>query len=233
LGDYVHELDSHVGEIMRTLEELKIGDKTLVIFTSDNGGSYKDFKGTNGVKLNLANEEGGVLEGFKTAKEDAKKLGHSTNGIYRGRKGYPEEGGHRVVFIARWPEGIPAGTTSDYTCMLTDMMATVTDMLGVNLPNEAGEDSISILPRLKEKQDAPKTERTIYVQGDTKNDAIAICTGRWKMIAGEGNDEVPPVQLYDLHEDPAEMKNVAEDHPERVKEMLSGLKKARESGRTR
>jgi len=218
---------------MSTLDELKIAENTLVIFTSDNGGSYKDFKGTNGVKLNLASEEGNVLEGFKTAKADAAKMGHSTNGIYRGRKGFPEEGGHRVAFIARWPKQIPAGTASDYTFSLTDMMSTVTEILGVELPDDAGEDSISILPRLTEKQDAPRTERTIYVQGDTKNDAIAICTGRWKMIAGQGNDEVPAVQLYDLHADPAETKNLAKENPELVKEMLIGLMVARETGRTR
>ncbi|MGJ8657266.1 MAG: sulfatase family protein [Akkermansiaceae bacterium] len=233
LGDYVHELDFHVGEIMGALDELKIADKTLVIFTSDNGGTYKDFRGTDGVVLNLASEEGGVLEGFKTAKADALKLGHLCNGVYRGRKGYPEEGGHRVAFIARWPGKIPAGTTSDYTFMHTDMMSTVAEMLGVKLPDDAGEDSVSILPRLLEKQDAPRMERTIYVQGDTKNDAIAICTGRWKMISGKGDDKVPAVQLYDLHADPAETKNLAKENPELVEQMLDGLNKARVAGRTR
>jgi arylsulfatase A len=58
LGDYVQELDSHVGEVLSTLDELKLSEKTLLVFASDNGGSYKDFKGTAGSKLNLASEAG-------------------------------------------------------------------------------------------------------------------------------------------------------------------------------
>jgi len=233
LGDYVQELDSHVGRIMNTLEELKIADKTLLIFTSDNGGSYKDFKGTNGVKLNLASEAGGVIEGFKTAKADARKMGHSCNGIYRDGKGHPEEGGHRVAFIARWPKVIPAGTTSDYTCMHTDIMSTIAEILNTELPDNSAEDSISMLSILTSPQDTPRVARTIYVQGDTKNNAIAICSGRWKMIAGKGSDDVPAVQLYDLHADPFETKNLVAENPDLVTKMLAGLKKARATGRTR
>lgn len=233
LGDYVHELDHHVGNILTTLDQLKIRDNTLVIFTSDNGGSYKDFKGTNGTVLNLASEAGDVLNKYKTAKADARKMGHSTNGIWRDGKGHPEEGGHRVAFIARWPNKIPAGTTSAYTTNLTDLMATAAEIVGAKLPENAGEDSISILPRLLEDEQAPEVARTIYVQGDTKNDAIAICSGRWKMIAGKGSETVPAVQLYDLHADPKELKNLASENPELVEAMLKGLKDARESGRTR
>lgn len=233
LGDQVQELDSHVGEIMATLDELNIADNTLVIFTSDNGGSYKDFKGTNGTKLNLASEEGDILKKYKTAKEDAKKMGHSTNGVYRVGKGYPEEGGHRVPFIARWPEKITPDTTSNYTLCLTDIFATAAEILGAELPEDAAEDSISMLPWLMEKEASPQIRRFIFVQGDTKNDAIAICTGRWKMIAGKGSDEVPPVQLYDLNEDPGETKNLADQNPELVQQFLSELEKARANGRTR
>ncbi|MFC7337869.1 sulfatase-like hydrolase/transferase [Haloferula chungangensis] len=233
LGDYVQELDHHVGDILGTLDELKLTDNTLVIFTSDNGGSYKDFKGTSGTKLNLASEEGDILNKYQTAKEDAKKMGHSTNGIWRDGKGHPEEGGHRISFIARWPGKIPAGTTSDYTLNLADLMATSADIVAAELPKDAAEDSISILPRLLEKQDAPAVPRTIYVQGDTQNDAIAICSGRWKMIAGKGSKSVPPVQLYDLHNDPSELKNLAKQNPELVQRMLAGLEKARKDGRTR
>ena len=233
LGDYVQELDSHVGNILSTLDELKIADNTLVIFTSDNGGSYKDFKGTAGTKLNLASEEGDILEKYQSAKEDAAKMGHSTNGIWRDGKGHPEEGGHRVSFIARWPGKIPAGTSSDHTASLADLFATAAEIVDAELPQDAAEDSISILPRLLEEQDAPEVPRTIYVQGDTQDDAIAICSGRWKMIAGKGSKDVPAVQLYDLDADPAELKNLAKQNPELVQSMLAGLKKARNDGRTR
>ncbi|MGJ8643181.1 MAG: sulfatase family protein [Luteolibacter sp.] len=233
LGDQIQELDSHVGDILATLDELEIADNTLVIFTSDNGGSYKDFKGTAGTKLNLASEEGGILDKYMSAKEDAKKMGHSTNGVYRVGKGYPEEGGHRIPFIARWPGKITPDTTSNYTLCLTDIFATTAEILEADLPEDAAEDSISLLPWLLEKEETPQIRRFIFVQGDTKNDAIAICTGRWKMIAGKGSEDVPPVQLYDLNEDPGETKNLADQNPELVQQFLSELEKARANGRTR
>jgi arylsulfatase A len=233
LGDQIQELDSHVGEILDTLDELKIADKTLVIFASDNGGSYKDFKGTAGTKLNLASEEGGILEKYESAKEDAKKMGHSTNGIYRDGKGHPEEGGHRIPFIVRWPGKVTPDTTSDYTLCLTDIFATAAEILGADLPEDAAEDSISLLPWMLEKEKSPQIRRFIFVQGDTLDDAIAICTGRWKMIAGKGSKEVEAVQLYDLNEDPAETKNLAKENPELVQQFLTELEKARANGRTR
>ena len=233
LGDQIQELDSHVGDILDTLDELKIADNTLVIFTSDNGGSYKDFKGTNGTKLNLASEAGDILKKYKTAKEDAKKLGHSTNGIYRDGKGHPEEGGHRIPFIARWPGKITPGTTSNYTLSLSDIFSTAAEILEAELPEDAAVDSVSALPWLMEKEATPQIRRFIFVQGDTQNDAIAICSGQYKMIAGKGSEEVEAVQLYDLNEDPGETKNLAKEKPELVQQFLAELAEARSKGRTR
>ena len=112
-GDHVQELDSHVGTILRTLNELSLTENTLVIFASDNGSTPKDFKGTQGVRLNLADETGDIRRKFKSAKEDAKKVGHVTNGPWRDGKGYAYEGGHRVPFIARWPGKIKPGAVSN------------------------------------------------------------------------------------------------------------------------
>ena len=105
-GDYIQELDSHVGEILKTIDDLKLAENTLVIFTSDNGSTPKDFKGTQGVRLNLADDSGDIRVKFKSAKADAKKLGHITNGVFRDGKGRAYEGGHRIPFIARWPEPV-------------------------------------------------------------------------------------------------------------------------------
>ena len=101
------------GAILSTLDELTLTDKTLIIFTSDNGGTPKDFKGTQDTKLNLASEAGGIREKFTTAKADAKVLGHVTNGKWHDGKGSPFEGGHRVPFVMRWPAVIKAGRTCD------------------------------------------------------------------------------------------------------------------------
>ena len=105
---------------MKTLEELELTDNTIVIFTSDNGASSKDFKGTQGVRLNLADDSGDIRVKFKSAKADAKKMGHVTNGPWHDGKGYAYEGGHRIPFIARWPERIEPGSVSDCALNLTD-----------------------------------------------------------------------------------------------------------------
>ena len=88
-GDFIHELDWMVGEIMDCLEDNGLSDNTLVIFTSDNGGM-----------LNRAGR-------------DAMQAGHKINGDLLGFKFGAWEGGHRVPLIAKWPGKIKAGTQSD------------------------------------------------------------------------------------------------------------------------
>ena len=206
LGDYVQELDSHVGKILDTIDKLGLRDNTLVIFTSDNGGSPKDFTGTHGTKLNLASTEGDILNKYKTAKIDAGKMGHLTNGQYKDGKGYPWEGGHRIPMIVRWPGKIKPGTTSSYLVMLTDLFATAAEIVDVELPDDAAEDSFSMLSVLEGEKQSHDRE-IIFVQGDPKDNAIAVCTGRWKLIDWKrGNDkDGKPEQmygLYDLESDP-------------------------------
>jgi arylsulfatase A-like enzyme len=233
LGDYIHELDANVGAILRTLDELKLTDQTLVVFTSDNGNTPKDYTGTQGTKLNLASEAGGIREKFTTAKADAKALGHVTNGKWRDGKFTPFEGGHRVPFIARWPGRIAPGSSSDYTLCLTDMLATAADALEVKLPDSAGEDSFSLLPVLLGKSPAQPLRKAIFVQGDQNDNAIAICSGRWKVIESTNRKNEKVHQLYDLTKDPGETTDLAQAHPEVVKPLVAELAKARAAGRTR
>lgn len=233
LGDALQELDAQVGMILDTLDELKLTDNTLIIFTSDNGGPPKDFKGTQDTKLNLASEAGGIRGKFMTAKADAKALGHVTNGKWHDGKGSPYEGGHRVPFIARWPGRITPATSSDYTFCLTGLIATAADVLEVKLPDNAGEDSISLLPVLLGKPPGTPVRKAIFVQGDTDDNAIAICSGQWKAIASTDGKNEKVLRLYDLIKDPGEITDVAQEHPEIVKQLAAGLDKARSDGRTR
>ena len=229
-GDHVQELDSHVGTIMRTLDELKLADNTLLIFTSDNGGNAKDFKGTQNTNLNLASEAGDIRTKFKTARIDARKLGHYVNGPWHDGKGQPYEGGHRIPFIARWPGHIEPNSQSDQLFCLTDMMATFADIFDAKLPEDAGEDSISLLPVLfGDTANAPKRE-AIFVQGDGKDDAIAVCSGQWKLIDRHRSGTR---ELYDLTKDQGETKDVAAEHPDIVKRLADALEKAQTDGRTR
>ncbi len=100
-GDFIQEFDWMVGEVMRTLDELRLRDNTLVILTSDNGG--------------MLNQGG----------QDAWKAGHRLNGDLLGFKFDAWEGGHRVPFIARWPGKIEAGSVSDQLICHIDLLGHV------------------------------------------------------------------------------------------------------------
>ena len=214
---------------MQTLEDLDLVDNTLLIFASDNGGNPKDFTGTANVNLNLASEAGEIRKKFKTARVDARKLGHYVNGDWRDGKGHPYEGGHRVPFIVRWPGHVEPNTTSDYLFNLTDMLATFADVTGGELPDEAGVDSISMLPVLLGEEPTGERE-AIFVLGDGKNNAVAVCTGQWKLIDYKQTGDR---ELYDLFKDRGETTDVASEHPEIVERLSAALAKARSDGRTR
>lgn len=232
LGDYVQELDHHVGTILDTLDELKISENTLVIFTSDNGGSPKDFRGTDGTILNLASEAGDILKKYKSAKVDARKMGHLTNGVWQDGKGYPQEGGHRIPFIARWPGKIAANKTSAHLFSLTDILATAAELNNIELPGEGAEDSFSLLPVLLGEK--PKQEReALFILGDGKADAIAVCSGRWKAIARKNDEWKAVTELYDLETDPGETTNIFDKRPKIAKRLNDALQKAHKNGRTR
>lgn len=232
-GDHVQELDFHVGTILETLDQLKLTERTLVIFTSDNGSTPKDFKGTQNVKLNLADDSGEIREKFKTAKEDAKKLGHVTNGPWRDGKGRPYEGGHRVPFIARWPGRINPGTSSSRTLILTDLFATVADILDKDLPIDAAEDSISFLPVLLGDASGKPKREAVFVLGDGKDGAVAVCAGRWKLIVRYDANRDETYELYDLTLDPGELTDLSEEQAAVTRRLASALVKAEAAGRTR
>lgn len=232
-GDHVQELDSHVGRILGTLDELSLTDNTLVIFASDNGSTPKDFKGTNGVHLNLADDSGDIRRNFKTAKADAKKLGHVTNGPWRDGKGYAYEGGHRVPLIVRWPGRINPGTSSACTVSMTDLFATAADVVGQVLPDNAAEDSFSLLPVLLGKEQQIADRESVFILGNGKDSSVAVCTGRWKLIVRYGDDQGRGNELYDLSKDPAELKNVANQHPKIAKQLADEFQQAEAAGRTR
>lgn len=232
-GDHIQELDAHVGEILSTLDELQLTDQTFIIFTSDNGSTPKDFKGTQHVVLNLADESGDIREKFKSAKADAKAMGHVTNGPWHDGKGSPYEGGHRVPFIARWPGHIAAGSSSSHLLCLTDMLATMSDLLDAKLADDAGEDSLSILPILLGKQPDSSLRNVAFIQGDTKDNAIAVCSGSWKLIESRNSERQKVHQLYDLSKDQGETTDIAREHRALVRQLAAALDKARTDGRIR
>jgi arylsulfatase A-like enzyme len=152
-GDSVVEFDWAVGEVMAELDRQGIADNTLLIVTSDNGAKI-----TADWCLN----------------------GHSPNGPWRSGKASIYEGGHRVPLIARWPGVIDPGTTTGETVCLTDLMATCAAIAGQELPDNAAEDSFSLVPVLRgDKRDGPVRPATIHHSVDG---TFAIRQGKWKYI---------------------------------------------------
>jgi arylsulfatase A-like enzyme len=224
-GDFIHEMDWIVGELMKTLDQLGMSENTIVLFASDNGPEV-----TTVINMRRDHQHDGAHP-------------------WRGMKRDQWEGGHRTPFIVRWPEHIQAGTVSDQLVSLTDIFATLADIVDYDLPQNAAEDSISILPVLRGESKSPPT-RTWLLQQTTSGRYLSIRNGDWKYLDHRGSggnnyrqerlrpyrlpESAPeaPAQLYNLEDDPGEKKNLYFEYPEIVKKMKAKLESFRESGRS-
>ncbi len=162
-------------------------------------------------------------------------MGHFPSGPLRGYKADAWEGGHRVPFIVRWPGTVKAGSVCQQLVAQADLLRTFADVLGVTLPDNAGEDSFSLVPLLK-GDDKPIRENAV---GASISGIPALRSSAWKYIAapgsggwGTGGDQSQPVQLYNLDEDLGESKNLAAAKPEKVVEMQALLEKVISEGRS-
>ena len=218
-ADFLLETDWAVGEVLKALDDSGQADDTLVIFTTDNGTSPK----ANFAELDAA----GV---------------HLTE-HWRGNKADAFEGGHRVPFIVRWPEHVSAGARNHQTIVQTDVLATLADVVGHDIPDTAAEDSVSLLPVLKRKDnDKPLHEAVI---NHSSSGYFAVRNDKWKVLFCRGSggwsapredaalkQKLPQVQLYDLDADPKETTNVAKAHPDIVERLTAILRRYVEQGRS-
>ena len=240
-GDFVHELDWIVGEVMETLEEQGVADNTLVIFTSDNGGM------------------------FNVTGQNAWDAGHRLNGELLGFKFGAWEGGHRVPFIARWPGKIEAATVSDQLISNIDMIATFASLTDNKLKAGQGRDSVNVLPALTGNPTQPLRDHIVLAPNRATH--LAIRKGKWLYIGARGsggfratkpgshtfggpaaityagykNSEIvggkiikgaAPAQLYDLESDLAQTTNVYRENPNVVKELVTLLNSYRPKAAT-
>ena len=207
--------------MLAALERSSAAKNTLVIFASDNGSPQRD-------GANMAGATGSV-----------KRLGHDPSRPWRGMKSDAWEGGHRVPFIARWPDRVPADKTSKQPIILTDLLRTIAGLINHELPNDAAEDSFDIGPALFGRETAkPIRDHLIHHSG---NGLFAIRQGQWKLILGKGSggftrykppNDAPPGQLYNLSIDPGERNNVYAEHSEIVKRLSDLLQRYQKQGRT-
>ena len=215
-GDVILQLDACVGEIMKTLDRLRISDNTLLVFTSDNGPVVDD--------------------GYRDQAVE-KLSGHKPAGPLRGGKYSAFDAGTRVPFIARWPGKAKAGV-SDALLSQIDCLATFASLTGQPLAEPDAPDSFDVLPALLGQSNSGR-DYLVEQAG-----ALSLIRGEWKYIEPNkgaqierntnielGNDPQP--QLYNLRNDLGEQQNLAEKYPERVAEMAAALSRIREQGRTR
>lgn len=215
-GDSIIQADWCVGEVLNTLEKLKLAENTMVILSSDNGPVIDDGYKDQAVELLGDHKPAGPLRGGKYSKFDA---------------------GTRVPFIVRWPAKIKPGV-SDAMISQVDLLASFASLTGQILSEEDAPDSLNMLPTLL--GESKKGREYIIEHGS----GLAYRQGNWKYIEPSkgpkvnkntntemGNDEEP--QLYDLSKDLGEKENVAAAHPDKVKELQAALDKARKDGRTR
>jgi arylsulfatase A-like enzyme len=116
---------------------------------------------------------------------------------------------------------------------LTDLFATVADILGRELPRNAAEDSISVLPVLLGQASKIARREAVFIQGNGKDSAIAVCSGRWKLIVRYDGNRDETYELYDLAEDLGELTNLSEENAAMTSRLAAALKKAETVGRTR
>ena len=250
-GDFIYEFDWIVGQLMDKLHELDVADNTLVIVTSDNGPEV-----TSVVHMRS-------------------DYGHDPARPWRGMKRDAWEAGHRVPLIVRWPRqskppGEPPGRPNadavtepatraevlpgsicSQLVSLTDVFATAAEIIGVTLPNEAAEDSFSMLPALRGESHEP-IRPYLLQQSFGGARTLSIRRGEWKYIDHPGSggnryetdaalkpyllpDTVPdaPAQLYNLSTDPGETQNLIQQQPEIAAELKSLLEVSKTNGRTR
>ncbi|MCX6854372.1 MAG: arylsulfatase [Verrucomicrobia bacterium] len=221
-GDSIVEFDWCVGELMKTLDRLKLAENTLVVLCSDNGPVLDD------------GYQDGAVE----------KLGtHEPAGPFSGGKYSVLEGGTRTPFITRWTGRIKPGVSNEVVCTI-DLAASIATLTGTTLAQEACLDSLSILPALL--GEAGAKGRDHLLQQDNNGTNLGLRMGDWKLVRmkTKGKSEAKVSRkvrqesgglhrLYHLPDDAGETKDVSAEHPERLKEMISKLDEIVAAGRTR
>ena len=225
LGDYadfVMQTDAVVGEVVAAIDAIGATRNTIVILSSDNGPA-------NYVGTKVSDDPQDSHEGSGTIKNLEAK-GHFPASPLRGYKASIHEGGHRVPFIVRWPEVVKPNSRSNQLVHQADFMRTFADIIGATLPDNAGEDSISLLPLLQ------GVEQPVREHAINGRNVPSLRHGSWKLILAPDKENHSPdrplVQLYNLTEDLSETNNLASKIPEKVSEMEALLKKLIAEGRS-
>lgn len=212
-GDVILQLDWTVGEIMRTLDSLRLADNTIFVFCSDNGPVIDD-----GYQDRAAELLGG----------------HTPMKHFRGGKYSAYEAGTRIPFIVRWPAGVqPCKQQAPFS--MIDVYASFAALLDHPLPAGTAPDSRDQLATLL----GTDTEGCRYVVQQNLNNTLSIIEGDWKYIEPSDKPAIeqwtktelgnaPQPQLYNLSTDPSEKSDVAAAHPETTQALATLLEEVKQ-----
>ncbi|WP_149304110.1 sulfatase family protein [Pareuzebyella sediminis] len=212
-GDFMVQTDWVAGQVLKALKEKGLEDNTIIIFSADNGTEAYAWK-------------------------RAEKYGHFSMGNFRGLKRDVWEGGHHVPLVIKWPNQIKAGSISNELISQIDIMATVANLIGIDLPENAAPDSYNFEPVLKgEPYHSPLRETTIH---NTYASKWGIRKGDWLYINSPsgGHREPPdsfkeltgytdfdePGLLFNMKDDSEQRVNLYEKYPEKIEELDKLLK---------
>ena len=217
-GDVIAELDDSVGQVRAAIDAAGIADRTLVIFSSDNG------------PWNAMPER-------MFGSPHVRPWDHGSPGPFRGGKAGTYEGGHRVPLIAAWPGQLPRGQATDTPISLVDVLPTVAGRAGLSSRLPADLDGLDVWPVLAQERGVQETggrkERLPSALGDERmllydnlGQAEAIRVGPWKLrvsAAGENPARRERVELFDLLRDPSERYDLSTANPAIVERLRTRL----------
>jgi arylsulfatase A-like enzyme len=199
----VTRLDRDIGRLVDLVDELGLTERTLFVFTSDNGPLFDRYGGTD-------------TDFFESA------------GKFRGRKGSLYEGGIRVPCIVRWKGRIAPGTESDRVTGFEDWLPTLLELIGARDLTPAKLDGISFAPTLLGKRQEPRP--FLYREIPETGGQQCVRAGNWKAVRQRLNPgpnaklDPGPIELYELDRDPSETTDVAAEHPDVVARLARLLK---------
>jgi len=186
-------MDDQVARVLAALDQKKMRENTLIVFMSDNGGTFNPM--------------------FAGEGDMSKVKIPCDNGPYRDGKGSLYEGGTRVSALANWPGHIKAGSTVDQMIHAVDWYPTLVGLAGGQTGKAKPLDGMNVWPTISEGQPSPRTEIVYNVEPFR----AAIRQGDWKLI---WRTLLPAaVELYNIAQDPSEKSNVAAQNPDKVAAM--------------
>ena len=216
-ADTLEELDAEVGRLLNTIDELGLREDTVVLFTSDNGPWSNDHERQRAKNAKFV------------AWTEGPEIPWGSAGPLRGAKGSTWEGGVRVPGILRWPGKVPAGRTSDAIVSTLDVLPTFAAMADASaaIPSHRVIDGVVQRDLFLGRSKVGARDGFLYFDG---SELQAVRKGTWKLRLPrlkqlrnwpELDRGTQEPELYNLGEDIGEQRNLAEENPERVRQLMA------------